>query len=159
MILWRITKRKYAKRDLLLSGDGAKEYGGRWNLPGLPAIYTSSTSSLALLETLVHAEPNTLPDSLVAVQVVVPDSASKNEIVAADLPRSWRQIGDRACAERGSEWLRSGISLLLVVPSAVNPLESNVVINPAHKELKRCTIGSIIDVTYDPRLLSLLGAK
>ncbi|HUJ49175.1 MAG TPA: RES domain-containing protein, partial [Bryobacteraceae bacterium] len=45
----RICKRAFSE----LSGEGARIYGGRWNSPGAPAIYLSSTQ--AFLEVLVHA--------------------------------------------------------------------------------------------------------
>ena len=51
MIVYRIADRKY-KDDL--SGTGAKLIGGRWNSPGLPALYTSEHASLATLEIIVH---------------------------------------------------------------------------------------------------------
>ncbi|MHB8148190.1 MAG: RES domain-containing protein, partial [Vulcanimicrobiaceae bacterium] len=33
-----------------LSGEGARLYGGRWNTPGVAALYASSSLALALLE-------------------------------------------------------------------------------------------------------------
>jgi RES domain-containing protein len=155
VIVWRIVKRKYATRTDLLAGLGAKESGGRWNAPGLPAVYASTTASLALLETLVHADIRTLPPSLVAAQIVVPDDASSRELTVADLHPGWRTVGDKVCIDRGTAWLRSGESLVLYVPSAVNPLERNVIVNPAHREIKRCKLGEIVDVQFDDRLLSL----
>jgi RES domain-containing protein len=34
----------------VLSGDGAQRHGGRWNLPGLPTVYGSTTDTTALEE-------------------------------------------------------------------------------------------------------------
>ena len=39
-----------------LSGRGAMLFGGRWNSIGLPAVYTSLTISLALVELFVHKD-------------------------------------------------------------------------------------------------------
>ena len=36
------------------NGEGARLWGGRWNEPGRPVVYASSTLSLAALEYLVH---------------------------------------------------------------------------------------------------------
>jgi len=36
------------------SGAGAALHGGRWNPPGIPAIYCADNRSLAALEILVH---------------------------------------------------------------------------------------------------------
>jgi len=43
---WRIIPVRY--QDAAFSGEGAKEYGGRFNRVGTPMVYTSE--SLALLE-------------------------------------------------------------------------------------------------------------
>ena len=51
---WRITKQKHAKSAF--SGEGARIYGGRWNSPGTPIIYTAQSQALAVLEVLVHLD-------------------------------------------------------------------------------------------------------
>ena len=50
---WRITSEKYA--ETAFSGEGAKEYGGRFNRPGTPVVYTSESISRATLELLAKA--------------------------------------------------------------------------------------------------------
>ena len=52
MTCYRVVRRKYAN----LSGEGAMLYGGRFNPPGIPAVYTSQSIALALLEVLVHID-------------------------------------------------------------------------------------------------------
>jgi hypothetical protein len=37
---WRIVKRRYASSAF--DGEGARLYGGRWNSPGTPVVYSSS---------------------------------------------------------------------------------------------------------------------
>jgi|GEM_PF-4679954 len=51
MIVYRIAQTKYAQD---ITGSGAKKYGGRWNRPGVAALYTSQQRSLCMLELLVH---------------------------------------------------------------------------------------------------------
>ncbi|MBK7637232.1 MAG: RES family NAD+ phosphorylase [Saprospiraceae bacterium] len=51
MEVYRICRSKYSND---LSGEGAKLYGGRWNRPGIAALYTSESRALALLELIVH---------------------------------------------------------------------------------------------------------
>ena len=45
-----------------LSGGGARRNGGRWNPVGVPALYTSNSTALCLLEILVNVKSEYLPD-------------------------------------------------------------------------------------------------
>ncbi len=55
---WRITKRKHARNAF--TGEGAREFGGRWNNPGTAIVYTAQSQSLAALEMLVHLDSSEL---------------------------------------------------------------------------------------------------
>ena len=46
--------RLHSSRYPANSGKGAAIHGGRWNPPGVEAIYTAQSRSLAALEILVH---------------------------------------------------------------------------------------------------------
>ena len=70
MIVFRIAKKKWIKD---LSGTGAKLTGGRWNPKGYPVIYCAATSSLAILEKLVHVDFDLLPDDLYIAELEIPD--------------------------------------------------------------------------------------
>ena len=129
----------------------------RWNEPGLPIVYASETSSLALLETLVHTSVHFLPKSLVLVRIVIPDDASVREIRTTALHDGWRESGFPQCAAVGTQWLRAGESLVLRVPSATNPFEANILLNPRHAEMKRCKLGTASPLVFDPRLLSVFA--
>jgi len=59
----------------------------------------------------------------------------------------------RALREVGDEWLQSGCSLALRVPSAVVPAEENVLVNPEHPEFEAVTIDGPFDLEVDDRLL------
>ncbi|MGH7729125.1 MAG: RES family NAD+ phosphorylase [Vulcanimicrobiaceae bacterium] len=155
MIAWRICKRAYANRRRVLSGEGAREIGGRWNRPGLALVYASETSSLALLETLVHAGVHALPRSLVAVAITIPDDVSITDVGERQLSTSWKASGDATCAELGSAWLEANTALVLRVPSAVNPLERNILFNPAHHDIRCCKVAAPAVIRYDPRLVQL----
>jgi len=67
---WRILKEKHAATAF--SGEGAAKTGGRWNSRGVPVIYTSSTQSLATLESLVHLNPPVIFNML-TVTAALPD--------------------------------------------------------------------------------------
>lgn len=156
MIAWRITKRRYGSAEIVLSGRGAREHGGRWNEAGLSLVYASENASLALLETLVQVSAERLPKSLTIVRITVPDSLEVRTLAAEDLPPAWKAIGNSRCAEIGSQWIRSGATPVLRVPSAVNPLENNVLLNPAHAAIGRCRVGKPIPLEFDSRLLSFV---
>jgi RES domain-containing protein len=158
VIAWRLTKRKYATRERLLSGSGAKSAGGRWNRRGLAVVYASSSSSLALLEMLVHLDLTDLPASLVAAQIIIPNDIKPMEIRIDELGPAWREPDDERCVELGLRWLESMKSLVLLVPSAVNPIERNVLLNPGHHAIERCEAGEIVPVAYDPRLIALTAS-
>ncbi len=156
MIAWRITKRRYSSREVVLSGRGAEELGGRWNEAGLPLVYASENASLGILETLVQASLQRLPKSLVIVQITIPDGLAVKKVGAADLSAAWKTIGNPQCAAIGSEWIRSRATPVLRVPSAVNPLETNLLLNPAHPAIAKCKVGKVIPLEFDARLLSFV---
>jgi RES domain-containing protein len=105
-------------------------------------VYASTSLSLASLELFVHLEPNSMPNDLCAVSAIIPADASVEEFTVKDLPGNWRDYpAPPKLQDLGSQWLREQRSLLLIVPSAVNPEEANVLLNPLHPEIT--TIGRI----------------
>jgi RES domain-containing protein len=46
---------RYATETDLLTGEGSRKWGGRWNPPGLAAVYASLTPKTAMAETLAQA--------------------------------------------------------------------------------------------------------
>src|SRR6056297_3629210 len=117
MKAYRITKRKH--KDTAFSGSGARQYGGRWNLPNHPAVYLSESIALAQLEILVNlGEENSLRNYLL-FQIEVPDS----QIMAlADdaYPKGWDGTKVSACTQEvGTDFLIDGEALALAVRSCV----------------------------------------
>ncbi len=47
---YRSTSLEFMAKEDLLSGAGSKKYGGRWNPPGIAAIYLSTSQETAFLE-------------------------------------------------------------------------------------------------------------
>jgi RES domain-containing protein len=70
-IAWRLVKKKHAAD--VLSGEGARLGGGRWNHVGIPVVYVSETLSLAALELFVHftGKDITISRSLTAIPVEI----------------------------------------------------------------------------------------
>ncbi len=134
MEVFRLCKERHAALD----GEGARLYGGRWNLAGTPLVYTSATLSLAVLEFFVNLDPSLAPDDLVALGIDVPDSLRRRVVAASGLPRNWRRTpAPEALARLGTLWAESRESAVLQVPSAVVPAESNFLLNPAHRDFTR----------------------
>jgi len=148
MTIYRLTTSTY-KDDL--TGTGARLYGGRWNSPGIPALYTAENISLAVLEILVRADRYTLPQSYVLLKINVPDNAASITIAENKLKKSWEN--DPALTQwMGDEILKANEVLLLKVPSAVVPEENNYIINTRHKDFKKIKISNSSGFDFDKRL-------
>lgn len=128
-------------------------YGGRWNSPGMALVYASERLSLAILEILVHADPDLLPDDYVEVELEIPDTVSRQELRADDLVADWRTDVDWTRA-RGDAWIRSAASALLIVPSVLAPSEHNLLINPDHPDAAAVRRVVVRPFRFDERLFS-----
>ena len=149
--LWRVVKRRHAATAF--DGKAAHRFGGRWNSPGRPAVYTSASKSLAVLEVLVHLDVGRPLPRFVAFTFEL-DAGSIEHLAAARLPRQWRTSRGLLATQRiGDEWLASQRALALKVPSAVVPEESNYLLNPAHPAFVRLRFGRAIPFVLDARLL------
>lgn len=129
-----------------LDGEGARLFGGRWNSPGLPAIYTSSHLSLAALELLVHLNFDNLPADLVWLKIEVPETDSMETFPASSAP------SEKESFRFGDAWLSSGRSLALVVPSAVISVERNLILNPRHPQMSLVKTVELAPFQFDKRL-------
>jgi RES domain-containing protein len=72
MQVWRLTRAGFL--DQVLSGQGAKKYGGRWNSKGIAMVYASESLELALLEALVHLDPDLVPKDIYQVCFEIDDA-------------------------------------------------------------------------------------
>ena len=147
---WRITKRKHVKTAF--SAQGARKYGGRWNSPGIPIVYTAQTQSLAVLEMLVHLEGPDLLHRYALVGVEIDDSFIE-KLDNSRLPRHWRAEPPPVELQAiGDEWAASKNSVALQVPSALVPAENNFLLNPAHADFQKLVIGDPVHFSFDQRL-------
>jgi RES domain-containing protein len=152
--LWRLTRRIHAEFD----GEGARLFGGRWSPPGLPVVYTSGTASLAALEYFVHLTAAQSPDDLVLIPVDVPEGVAMVAMPSRELPDDWRGYpAPERLARIGAGWVQDGRAAVLQVPSVVIPQESNYLLNPAHPEFGRLTVGPPEEFSLDPRLWKPAG--
>lgn len=147
---WRIVKRKRARTAF--SGDGARQYGGRWNSPGIPMVYTAASQSLAALEMVVHLDSSELLHHYVVIQVGI-DESLMEKLDRTRLPRNWRaEPPPTKVRELGDAWVKSGRSAVLQVPSATLPAENNFLLNPRHPDFPKFMIGKASAFQFDPRL-------
>ena len=155
MIVWRIgtDTPDYLADDL--AGIGAKMTGGRWNRRGLPVLYCANTPSLACLETMVHLGSGSLPLNRYLVQIDIPSPLwnSRETKTSATLPVGWDAYpAGKVSLDFGDSWLKECRSVVLVVPSAIVPEDSVILVNPVHPKLAGITGTKLRKWLYDPRL-------
>lgn len=132
-------------RDIL-SGLGAKQRGGRWNPPGLPALYGNTTDSAALEEAKANDRYYGLETK--TPRLVVAICAELERMLDLTLPAARRQLGITLPELAGEDWrklLQSGQESLgqslgraaasvgasgIIVRSAVVRRAHNVVVFP-----------------------------
>lgn len=154
VLLYRISKTQHI-RDL--SGEGARLFGGRWNPKGMPALYTSDSTALATLETLVHFSLGLVPQDRSILTLNLPDDLSRLELNAKDfLPKWWINPAPPKLASIGKKWLEQNSEIALVVPSSVTPQSEgrNYILNPRHLDFSRIEIVSVAEYRYDSRFFS-----
>lgn len=116
-------------------------------------MYASATRSLAALEFFVNLDPSEAPGNLVAVPAEILETIPVAHVDVSDLPRGWRAYpAPASLADLGAEWVRSGKTAVLSVPSTVIPQERNYLLNPAHRDFKAIRIGTPEPFSFDPRM-------
>ena len=148
-VAYRSASPAYAGSRDLLSGEGVRRHGGRWNAAGaFPAVYASLTPETAVAEALAQFRYYGIPDADAMPRVLVALDASLAAL--ADLTdgrtrrvlrvsrRRMRADSWRAAAERGRESLAQAIGRAaydarlegLLVPSAADRKGVNLVVFP-----------------------------
>ena len=149
LLVYRIAKCEYIND---LSGTGAALYGGRWNHKGSYVLYTGSSSSLALLESIVHIS-SVIHLKLCLVCLQLPLNSIK-EVLESDLPSGWdKNPSPFDLKSIGDAFIKENQFLALKVPSAIMPLESNYLINPAHKDFTLIQTKFVRSVHVDELLI------
>ena len=142
MRVWRVARAVHATdATTMLSGMGAALSGGRWNPPGMPVVCCSETSSLAILETLARIEDISDSPTFRILDLTIPDDEVV-ELPADEAARNGQKAGAAALKEH----------LAFAVPSVVNPLERNIVMNPLHPRFGAVKPGKIRTFRFDQRL-------
>lgn len=148
---WRIVKRRHA--GSAFDGEGARRYGGRWNSPGTPVVYTSETRALCLLEVLAGLRSVKPLHAFVLIPATFDDSPIL-PVQPEELPTDWQgNPPHRSTQHIGDRWVDQEGSAIRRVPSAIIPDEYNYLFNPLHPDFDRIRIGAPRDLTLDSRLL------
>jgi|SRR5580704_8622009 RES domain-containing protein len=150
MRLWRICRQAHAAEAF--TGEGARLYGGRWNSQGVRIVYTSPSLALAAIETFVHLEPNLQPDDLVSIASEMPDNITTERLDPKSLRGKWYELRDESLKRFGDDWIRSGETLGLYVPSAAIRGEWNVLLNPEHSDFRKIKIEKPKPFEFDLRM-------
>lgn len=151
MALWyRIVQARWAASAM--DGEGARLHGGRWNPPGLAAVYLAESRALAALEILVHAPREALRLEWCVIAVEVPHEAIK-VASAKQLPDGWRDQPSSPGARRfGAVWLAKEGELAMALPSAIVPQERTLLVNPRYPAAARLKGAKAERFMFDPRL-------
>ncbi len=148
--VYRITRSKY-KDDL--SGEGARLYGGRWNRPGVAALYTSEARSLALLELIVHFNSGAaLNMDYVFISLEIDESFIEN-IHLKDLPKDFISFNNSKLWAITENLFLKKDKFAIRVPSVLVPNEFNIIINPHHQQTEFLKVLEIEDAVLDKRLV------
>ncbi|MFV0605014.1 MAG: RES family NAD+ phosphorylase [Niabella sp.] len=149
MKVYRISHCKYIND---LSGTGSALYGGRWHSKGTYILYTASSSSLALLESIVHIS-SILPLRYCMICLNLPD-VPLYEIDISKLPKGWNNNPSPDFIKSiGDNFIMENQFLALKIPSAIASEEMNYLINPAHKDFKKVKLIFSRIINIDNRLL------
>ena len=149
MRAWRIARARYA---LDRSGAGGLADGGRWHARGTPVIYAGLSVEICAMEKLVHTGV-ILPADLQLVSLTLPDEAALYESLATGELPGWEATPPGpASREFGTDFLRSGRALGLIVPSAIVPEARNLVVNPLHPRFAEVLLAVERPFVFDRRL-------
>ena len=127
---WRIVPADHAARAF--DGEGARLYGGRWNSPGVPMVYSSQHLSLAALELRVHIDKTRMRKLHKCFAFHFEDSLA-SVFEARRLPPEWRQEPPPPSLQRLGG-------------------ELNYLINPRHPDFGRIKFETPTDFAFDHRL-------
>jgi RES domain-containing protein len=143
------------RNDLL--GLGGEKSDGRWHTAarGKRIVYFAEHPAVALIEALVNlqGDPDFFPDTFQLMKV----EASENISIAPlsnPLPPNWRKHIVRT-QKIGDDWLHSGSSALLAVPSVPSPESLNYLFNPLHRDAAEVKIAWCKRLDYDQRLFRI----
>jgi RES domain-containing protein len=115
-------------------------------------VYAAGSQSLAVLEMLVHLDSPDILKKYVLFGIEVEEQLVTN-LDRTALPKNWKKDPAPMRVQAiGDAWARSFESVVLSVPSALVPSESNFLMNPRHPDFSQLRIGKPLSFRFDMRL-------
>ena len=150
MRMFRIALTKFCD----VSGEGARLYGGRWNLPGYAALYAANSIAAALLERLT-IDPELFSSEryrMYSIMEIQCEDALIYQPPITKLPKGWDAIPfSKQTQEYGTNLIQSGI-LCFMVPSVVDKSSLNFIIDPNATDFKKLE-WKIYPLSLDGRII------
>jgi RES domain-containing protein len=151
--VYRLCKTKYAAKAF--DGEGAFQFGGRWNSPGTRIVYTAEHLSLAALEMLVHIQDETLLSAYSFMLATFDEQLMMSVENIAKLPKNWQSSPPPYALQKiGDDWAKKLGSAVLRVPSSIIPFESNYLINPTHPDFVQISYEQPQHFVFNERLFN-----
>ena len=131
VLAWRLDQDRFkATWD---SGEGAFLFGGRWNSPGVRAVYCAIDPATAILEVAVHktfAVLDTVPHVLTALKIT--DPASIHVVDPATVPNpNWLRPGIPGAGQQAFGDALLAAHAFVLIPSAVSTYSWNLLFDAA----------------------------
>jgi RES domain-containing protein len=149
MKVYRISKTLYIND---LTGTGAKLYGGRWNRPGVPVLYTSEHISLSILELVVNFSAHAALYNNYSLATLEINDELIFSIPESKLPKDWKTYNNPKCWDILEKAFYQKNVYALKLPSVVVPREFNILINPLHKAHANNILHTVESYSLDSRL-------
>jgi RES domain-containing protein len=115
-------------------------------------VYASTSLAIAARRNICESGANLIPADLVSIEGKIPDALTISKLDPYVLPADWYESRDESLREFGDEWIRSGKSVALLVPSAAIRGEWNVLLNPAHTDFSQIRFRSPERFEFDARM-------
>lgn len=117
---------------------GASGQAARWNSKGKFVIYTATSRALACLENVLCRSGEGGMEAFRMLTIEIPDEVPVEVFDETRLAENWVAFEEHDGTQAfGDEWLRSGRTAVLKIPSALLPHEFNFLINPNHADFAR----------------------
>ena len=102
---------------------------------------------------LVHLGVKASPKSYVAIPADIPEGLLIDRVDKNNLPSNWRDDPPPfTLTNVGKQWINSGGSAVIQIPSAVIDEECNYLLNPNHRDFTQLIIGAARTFQFDLRL-------